>query len=176
MLDRLEPLVRWLARTMAILGGLVLLFLVILTVASVTGRNLIFIGLGPIPGDFELVEAGTAFAIFAFLPWCQLNRGHASVGILTDLFARPVNNLIEVVADALMLAVVLYLGWRHILGTIDKYTYTETTFILQFPVWWAYAASILGLSVMAVVAVFCLLRSIRTLLTGGQPDNADPVH
>ena len=57
----------------ALLGGAVLIVLTLLTVASVSGRALIPLGLGPLPGDFELVEAGVAFAVFAFLPWCQLS-------------------------------------------------------------------------------------------------------
>ena len=58
-----------LARLMAWFGAAVLTALAALTVASIAGRALSGFGLGPVPGDFELVEAGTALAVFAFLPW-----------------------------------------------------------------------------------------------------------
>ena len=76
---------------MAIMGGVVLTALVLLTCVSVLGRGLNTLGHSdmltslhngsgcvdrngrrPLNGDFELVEAGVAFSIFAFLPICQL--------------------------------------------------------------------------------------------------------
>jgi hypothetical protein len=44
-----------LANWTAIVGGLVLVALTLMVVASVAGRALIGLGLGPVPGDFELV-------------------------------------------------------------------------------------------------------------------------
>lgn len=163
MIDRLGPKALWLARTAALLGGAALVLLILLTVVSVTGRNLTELGLGPIPGDFELVEAGVAFAIFAFMPWCQINRGHATVEILTGRLGERANAFIDLVTDVLLLAVWVYLGWRHYLGMMDKQTYAETTFILQFPIWWAYAAAMAGIVVIILVACFCVLRSGRDL-------------
>lgn len=146
----------------ALLGGIVLIVLTLLTVASVSGRALIPFGLGPVPGDFELVEAGVAFAVFAFLPWCQLNRGHASVEILTQFFPSSVNLMLDVIVDLLLFGVAALLFRQHYLGTLDKTQYGETTFILQFPIWWAYAASLTGALVFVLIAGFCLLRSFRS--------------
>ena len=58
MSERIERWVETLARLTALAGGLVLTALVVVTVVSVTGRSLVFAGLAPVPGDFELVEAG----------------------------------------------------------------------------------------------------------------------
>ncbi len=56
------------------IGGVVLVLLTIMTCISIVGRAGLTIGLRPVKGDFELIEAGVAFAIFAFLPWCQFTR------------------------------------------------------------------------------------------------------
>ena len=40
--------------------------------------------------DYELVEAGVAFAIFAFIPLCQIYGSHATVDIFTIVAARRV--------------------------------------------------------------------------------------
>ena len=48
------------AKWSAIVGGLVLCAITLMSVASITGRALIGVGLGPVPGDFEMVEVGTA--------------------------------------------------------------------------------------------------------------------
>ena len=149
-----------LAAATALLGGAVLVALVALTVVSVSGRSLIAIGLGPVPGDFELLEAGTAFAVFAFLPWCHLTRAHASVEVFTMKLPGAVNRILLIASDALMLLFALLLFWRHWLGTLDTRLYGETTFILQFPLWWAYAASALGAAVFVVTALWCLVEDI----------------
>ena len=71
-----------LSRWTAILGGVMLCAIMLMIVLSVSGRALIGVGLGPIPGDFELVEVGTAIAVFFFLPWTYLKGGHATVDLL----------------------------------------------------------------------------------------------
>ncbi len=154
---------RKLAAAMALAGGLMLLALVVLTCLSVAGRALVGLGLGPVPGDFELVEMGVAFAVFAFLPWCHLNRGHATVELLTRYLGRTANAWLDLAADLLMFLVAALITWRLALGTLDKRSYHETTFILQAPVWWAYAACLAGALVFTVVALYCIGRSLRAL-------------
>jgi TRAP-type C4-dicarboxylate transport system permease small subunit len=159
----LAKLMRKVAATMALAGGLVLLALVALTCISVSGRALVGLGLGPVPGDFELVEMGVAFAVFAFLPWCHLNRGHAAVELLTRYFGRTANAVLDLVADLLIFLVAAVITWRLALGTLDKRSYHETTFILQLPVWWAYAGCLAGAAVFTVVALYGVGRSLRML-------------
>lgn len=202
-MDALARPVTLVARWTALLGGLVLVILTLITVASISGRAMFtmanlgeaegaisvlyplmrslggfLVGLGaqPIPGDFELVEAGTAFAVFSFLPWCHLNRSHATVEILAGWFSNRVNLVIDVMADLLMLAMAVVIAWRHWLGTLDKISYGETTFILQFPIWWAYAASMFGASVFIIVAAFCLARSVRAMIAGLPAERSGAIH
>ena len=82
------------ARLFAYFGGVVLMSLAIMTVISTIGRAFVGlqIGLGPIPGDFELVEAGTAVAVFCFMSWCHLNQGHVTVDIIADHLPRKAKN------------------------------------------------------------------------------------
>ena len=157
--------VEFLARSLAILGGIALCAIVAITVVSVAGRSLIPLGLAPIPGDFELVEAMTAFAIFAFLPWCHLKRGHVSVDILTRFIGNRSNRLIDAIGDSLMLAFSLIMSWRLYAGMVDKKAYGETTFILQFPIWWSYALGMIGAAGLVIVSAYCFQRSWVRFLT-----------
>ncbi|WP_157016977.1 TRAP transporter small permease [Mesorhizobium xinjiangense] len=160
----LSAVIYGLARIMAILGGVVLAVLIVMTVVSITGRSLIFLGLAPVPGDFELVEVGTAFAVFAFLPWCQLNRGHASVDLFTSYLPDSVNRWIDLVAEILMTIALIVIAWRLWVGMMDKVRYGETTFILQFPVWWGFAAAMVGAVVCVIVSIYMTgvrLREVR---------------
>lgn len=152
-----------LAFAMAMLGGAALLAVMALTVVSVAGRALVPLGLGPVPGDFELVEVGAAFAVAAFLPWCQRQRGHVTVDILLARAGARVNAWVDVAANLLMTLAAALIAWRMGMGLADRLGsafYVETTFILQFPVWWGYAATLSGAAVFALVCLWTAVRSL----------------
>jgi len=170
-----------LARFMAAVGGFVLTLLIILTCVSIAGRLLngffhgdliqslapgfsewmIAIGVGPINGDFELVEAGVAFAIFAFLPLCQITSGHASVDILVNSFSRRASRFLRMVTEIAFAGVLVLIAWRLGAGMLSKLHNGETSFLLEFPVWWAYAASLVAAVVAAIVGLY--MGGVRTI-------------
>ena len=176
MFDRIDRLMRSLAALLAILGGLALIAVILATVASVSGRALLAFGLGPIRGDFELVELGTGFAVFAFLPWVQINRQHASVEILTMHMGATINRFIDMAGDLLMLAVAILLTWKHWEGTLDKLAYGETTFIIQYPIWWAYASGLVGAVGFVLTSFWCVVLSARALVTGRDQAHGEIMH
>ncbi|WP_435230751.1 TRAP transporter small permease [Pseudopelagicola sp. nBUS_20] len=158
------------ARYTAVAGGIVLTLLILITCLSVLGRSLngmfhgwvgqvlpglskwaLDMGVGPITGDFELVEAGVAFAVFASLPLCQINSGHASVDIFAKSFPPRLSLFLTMVTEILFALVLILIAWRLFDGMLSKRRYGETTFLLQFPIWWAYALSFVG-AVMAAIA------------------------
>lgn len=170
-----------LARFMAVLGGLVLTALILMICVSVLGRalntllhsgfavavlgdfarTLLNTGVGPILGDFELVEAGVAFAIFAFIPFCQITAGHATVDIFTSGLSVQANRFIQMIVDIVFAAVLILIAVQLYEGMLSKMQYRETTFLLRFPVWWSYAASLSAAGVSAIVGVY--VAAIRTV-------------
>lgn len=152
-----------LARALAIMGGIVLIALIAMTCISITGRALISLGFGPVQGDFEWVEIGVGFAIFSFLPWAQYARGHARVDLFKPSLGTRLNRLIDLISDVMMFLAAAIITWRLWLGMLDKKSYTETTFILQFPTWVAYGAGLVGAVAFTLVSAFCILRSLRAL-------------
>jgi hypothetical protein len=129
------------ARLMAICGGLVLTVLIVLICISVIGRSLngllhgwigalmpgvsawaLDLGVGPINGDFELVEAGVAFAIFAFLPLCQISAGHASVDIFTAKLPTRINRVLQLAIDVIFAAC----PYRNRLSVVQRHAVKTT--------------------------------------------------
>lgn len=149
------------AEWLAYAGGLLLSVLAIMVVVSVSGRALLSVGLGPIPGDFELAEMLGAVVVFFFLPWCYLKNGHAMVDVLYMHLPRRLQRLITLVSDVLMLTAWVVLTWRLAIALGDKLNEQETTFILQIPLWWAYSFCLFG----AVVG--CLTYLAKTLVEAG---------
>ena len=155
------------ARLMALAGGLLLLAIVALTCVSIIGRALYSAGIccGPIRGIYDYTEIGIGAAIFAFLPWCQIRSGHAAVDLFKPAMPNLMNRIINIVVDCGMLVVAFLIAHRLWLGMLDKKGYNETTLIAQVPVWIGYAACLVGAVCFAVVAGFCVVRSVRQLLS-----------
>ncbi|MEM7075950.1 MAG: TRAP transporter small permease [Pseudomonadota bacterium] len=181
-----------LARIMALLGGIVLTGLILLTCVSVVGRGLngflndhvaqtvmpdfadwaLAQGIGPVLGDVELVEAGMAFVIFAFLPLCQLSGAHARVDIFTQRLPLGVRRWLAAVTDVVFAVVLVLIAWRLSVGLAEKRHYVETTFMLQLPVWWAYTASLAAAAIAGFAGVFVALARLVEAMKGG--DVIDP--
>ncbi len=166
-------LIRNISRITSLIGGTILVGLTLLTCLSVAGRmlnsflhldqvqmlapvlanRLIETGIGPITGDYELLEAGMACVIFAFLPLCQLRAGHASVNIFTDRLPRKIRGSLICAAESGFALALILIAWQLGNGLGDKYRSHETTSLLEMPVWYGYAAALL----MAYAAAFVAL-------------------
>ena len=145
------------ATGVALLGGLVLFALTLLTVISVVGRAAFS---APIPGDFELVELGMAVAIFSFLPYCQIVRGNVIVDLFTSRASPRTRALLEGIGNLLYTAIAALLTWRVALGGLEIRSYNETTMVLQVPVWWGYVPAVVFLALFTIVCAYTVWRSV----------------
>lgn len=176
----MHRLIQSLARLTALVGGIVLIGLIVLTTLSIIGRSVnkflhtdffdntliglsqwvIDLGVGEINGSYELLEAGVAFAIFAFLPICQLFGAHATVDVFTSFLPQRGNRWIAAFWE-IVLAAVLFLIVAQLYGGMERYIRNgQTTLFLEFPVWWAYAASFAAGIITCITALYCALMRI----------------
>lgn len=182
----MHKLMTRIAQAMAILGGLVLAILIVMICISVLGRgiNTIFhtgfmetlapglsawvlsTGVGPVLGDFELVEAGMPFAVFAFLPLAQMTSSHATVDVFTTRFPESVLRVMRAVTEIVFACVLVIFALKLNEGMEAKMRYNETTFLIQFPIWWAYAVSLFGAVVAALVGIYSAYVRVVEMLTG----------
>lgn len=180
---RVERFANQLSKGLVFFGGAVLTALAFMTVLSTIGRAFVGlqIGLGPIPGDFELVEAGTAVSVFCFMSWCQLNQGHVTVDIFTDQFGQRANALLILVGNSLIFIVAFVIAWRLWMGFGEQVTWfsqpirdligfgykpftNNTTYILGMPFWYSYLLSFIGAFCFALISAFTVWRSLNDLL------------
>jgi len=176
---RLDGVARWLAY----FGGVVLVGIALVTVISVIGRALIWAGLGPIKGDFEIVEMGCAIAVFLFLPLCQLRRGHVSVDIFISRLPLRVQAFLGFVGDAALTLASGVILWRFWLGFGEKFPYgsetfrsllgmgakpffAETSYELELPVWIPFGLALIGAFFFFVICVYTMWRSLNWVLAG----------
>lgn len=174
-----------LSKFMAILGGIMLSALILLTVYSILtrlldrlfhwmidvniaagiGRWMIDAGVGPMLGTFELLEAGIAFVIFAFLPICQITGGHATVDIFTSAMSEGTNRILRGLTEALFAAVLVLIAVQLFGGLMIKYNSGQTTLELQFPVWYSYAIAMSGAGLAAAVSVYLAVVRLVEMVT-----------
>jgi TRAP-type C4-dicarboxylate transport system permease small subunit len=169
-----------LAWIMALIGGAVLLGLVLMICVSIIGRTTTSIlhsdwmqtnmhgfaewaistGVGPVFGDYEFLVAGLAFCVFAFLGWCSVTGGHATVDVFTSgLSDRKLRILQMVIEIAFAMALVL-IAVQLYEGMSTYMRRRSTTFLLQYPVWWNYAVALVPAVITAVIGVY--MACVRT--------------
>jgi len=145
----LRPL-QSLAKLCAILAGVLLTVVTLMTCVSLIGRNLI--GL-TIVGDFELVGAAAGAAIALFMPWCQAQRGNIIVDFFTARASpRTIAGLDRFGALLLGLAMAL-LAWRTTLGGLNAWKSGSGTMLIGFPEWVIYSVMVPPLALTAVIAL-----------------------
>ncbi|MEX2220368.1 MAG: TRAP transporter small permease [Candidatus Rokuibacteriota bacterium] len=149
--SRADPLTRvldGLARAFALAGGALLVALTGMSVASVTGRAVLGT---PVPGDFELVQVACGASIAAFLPYCQLRRGHIIVDFFTARAGPRVQGALDALGALALTSVMALLAWRTLEGMLTVKASGEVSMIVGFPIWIGYAAIVPSLVLTALV-------------------------
>lgn len=152
---------RWfsrLAEYMAYAGGLAIIGVLLVSVASILGRALFG---KPILGDFEIVERVVAVSVAWFLPYSQLAGGH----VLVDFFTRHMRGrkraVLDAFANVLVLIAVVLLTWRTVVGLFEQVEQKEISMILGVPAWIPVAFIIPGLLGFAVATAISIQNSLR---------------
>lgn len=142
----LEPL----AKLCAILAGVLLTGITLMTCASLIGRNTSGTTL---VGDFELTGVAAGAAIALFMPWCQLRRGNIIVDFFTSRASDRANERLDRFGALLLAAAMALLAWRTVLGGLNAWDTRSGTMMLGFPEWVVYAAMVPPLVLTAVIGL-----------------------
>ncbi|NBQ86991.1 MAG: TRAP transporter small permease [Betaproteobacteria bacterium] len=139
-----------LAKICAILAGLVMVGITLLTCASVIGRSLLG---SAINGDFELVGFAAGAGIALFLPWCQVKRGNIIVDFFTTGASEAARARMDRLGALLLAAVMALMSWRSVLGGLNAWTTQSGSMMLGFPEWVVYAFMVPPMTLTAVIAL-----------------------
>lgn len=164
MLPEHGPRRGWLlaaAEGFAYLGGAIFVVIAILSVGSIVSRAL---WSRPLQGDYELVQLGGAVFVSLCLPITQMRTANIIVDFFT-VRSAPAKRAWLDAAGALLLALVMtLLAWRLYAGTLAMREAGETTTILGWPLWIAYAAMVPGIALTALAALSNALDHVRKAL------------
>ncbi|AHM04969.1 TRAP dicarboxylate transporter, DctQ subunit, unknown substrate 3 [Roseibacterium elongatum DSM 19469] len=178
--------IKHIAGAMALAGGAILTLIGLMVCASILGRQLdgLWI-LGPIRADYEMVEIGSALAVFCFLPWCQFNRGHVAVDLVANALPARARAVLGLLGDILIAAAAFVMVWRLWAGFGEKLPYgsdalraalgmgyrpffPETTYELQMPIWVPYGLAVIGAALFFLTALYTVWRALNWVLSGAE--------
>lgn len=150
---------RFIATVVAMIGGALAFALAFLVTTSVVLRWLFD---APVPGDFEFVQMGTALIVFAYLPFCQIERGNIVVDAFTSKLSQRTRDRIDAVWDIVYAAVIGVIAYAMIQGVIDAWRSGEETMVSRVPLWPALAICTGLAAFLSLVALYTAERLARS--------------
>ncbi|MCW5634196.1 MAG: TRAP transporter small permease [Rubrivivax sp.] len=138
------------AKACAILAGLLLTLITLMTCASVAGRNTVG---WTLVGDFELTGSAAGAAIALFLPWCQYRRGNIIVDFFTSKASPATQAALDRIGALLLGAAMALLAWRSALGGLNAWNTQAGSMMLGFPEWIVYALMVPPIALTALIAL-----------------------
>lgn len=154
-------LLLFLARNLAIAGGLVFVALVAMEIVSIVGRKLFA---WPVPGDVELLQMCAAFAASAFFAWCHLVNGDVKVDFFTHNLSPRVVAALDSVGSLLVGSFGALIAWRTAAGALAVRAVGETSAVLSVPVWIAQALMVPGFVLLAAAGLYMSALRLRRAL------------
>ena len=132
-----------LAKLCAILAGVLLTAITLMTCVSLVGRNTTG---WTLVGDFELTGVATGAAIALFMPWCQVRRGN----IIVDFFTAKASERTNARLDRFG----ALLAWRTAVGGWSAWGNHSESQILGVPSWIVYAAMVPPFVLTTLIALW----------------------
>ena len=152
-----------LAKACAVLAGVLLTVITLMTCVSLIGRNTTG---WTIVGDFELSGSAAGAAIALFMPWCQACRGNIIVDFFTARASAITNARLDRLGAFLLAVCMALLAWRTTIGGLNAWKSGAGSMMLGFPEWIVYVFMVPPLVLTAVIG---LVQALRGFGPEGEP-------
>lgn len=125
----------------AVLGGLLLIVVVLITMVNVAGfsanaaARLFGATVPGLPGYEDAVTLLIGVAGLCMFPYCQLTGGHAAVDILMKMAPEKIQRGMHLGSTVLVAAIALALAVMMVYGLQEARSDRTVTAVLDWPVW-----------------------------------------
>jgi len=151
------------AKLCAILAGVLLTVITLMTCASLIGRNTTG---WTIVGDIELSAAAAGAAVALFMPWCQIKRGNIMVDFFTAKASVAAQDNLDRFGALVLGLVMALMTWRSAVGGINAWNSQSVSMMLSFPEWIVYAFMVPALGLTTLIAFAQAALGFEALETG----------
>ena len=152
-MDRIS---NFLIRMLALLGGIFLVGMIVLTCANIIFR-IVWV---PILGTFELMGFFGAIVTAFALGYTQMKRSHIAVDVLINKFSKKTRKVIDVINHTTCFLFFCVAAWQiaqKATTLMNTGEVTETLRIIYYPFTYGVA---LGCAVLSLVLLLGLIRSL----------------
>lgn len=147
-----------LADLFAILSGMILLAIVVVTTTNTSAfilnriARLFGESVSGLPGYEDFVQLAISGAALMFFPFCQARRGHVQVELFMNTLPQAVQDGFDKLWLALTAAVALFLAYWMVFGMLEARSDTLITSVLGWPIWPFYIPGLLAMILWALIA------------------------
>ena len=156
----LQTLLQTLAKFCAVMAGVLLTVITLMTCVSLIGRNTTG---WTIVGDFELSGSAAGAAIALFLPWCQIRRGNIMVDFFTNGTSAATQDKLDRFGALLLALAMGLMTWRTAIGGLNAWKSHAGSMMLGFPEWVVYLGMVPPLALTTVIALTQTARGFEGL-------------
>lgn len=139
-----------LAKICAVLAGVLLTTITLMTCVSLIGRNTTG---WTIVGDVEISGFAAGAAIALFLPWCQFQRGNIIVDFFTAKVSTATRNGLDRLGALLLGLAMALMTWRTGVGALKAWESNSASMMMGLPEWTVYMCMVPALALTTVIAL-----------------------
>lgn len=161
----LEKILGQLCAISAGFGGIFLVALALMTLASVIGRAFFS---HPIQGDVELVSLGCAVCVASFLPYTQKQHANIIVDFFTANSSETAQSWMDGFGTLILTISMGLITWRLSAGCLSVKENGETSMLMAIPIWIPYALMLPGLTLTTLVGAFQTYQHLSKATQGAQ--------
>lgn len=140
-----------LSQILAVIGGAIFLFLIVVTVVSIIGRKLFST---PVPGDIEIMQMAAASGCACFFAYCHITFNDLKVELLTVRLGLRMNALLDTFASLGVVVFGYFLTWRTYVAALGSLESGESSTILAWPVAWFQFGMVPGFFLLTLVGLY----------------------
>jgi TRAP-type C4-dicarboxylate transport system permease small subunit len=111
----------------------------------------------PIRGSYDMVEAMLAVFVFHGMSTAFLQRRNIVIDVIDSFAHRYVVAALIRVSDVLTVLTLALFAYAMITPALQAYNYGDLKMELQVPVWWLWAAALVGMAGAILCAVGALI-------------------
>lgn len=152
-------LLRQTVSTWAVLGGIILISIVVVTSTNVGAfaidrlARLFGTHFPALPGFEDYVRLAISSAALMFFPYCQQRRGHIVVDLMGSKIPTRVKQGLDTVWLLMTILLALFLAYWMTLGMFETRQDNALSRVLGWPEWPFYVPGIVSLILWALVSV-----------------------
>lgn len=152
-----------LSQVLAVIGGIIFLFLIVVTVTSIIGRKFFS---APVSGDIEIMQMAAASGCACFFAYCHITFNDLKVELLTVHLGPRMKALLDMLASLGVTAFGYFLAWRTYVAALGSLESGESSAILAWPVAWFQFGMVPGFFLLAVVGLYTACLHCSSMFGG----------